>query len=239
MVAGIFAEPGLIPPLGLQNLLQREHIPNASEIVNALKRFVEYIPAEKLREVLMEALRTINQTVEAREMHSQGHGDTVCSYAQAIARELSFGPREMEDLTFAAQVHDVGKIVVPERLLNKATALTFDEFQLMKSHTVVGAALMDIIPDSQNMRDWILFHQERYDGGGYPNGLKGEEIPLGARIIAVAEAYVNMTTDRAYADGKTPVDAMQELEKASGTQFDGMLVRVLIRQLKGTKSARA
>ncbi|HUR36777.1 MAG TPA: diguanylate cyclase [Terriglobales bacterium] len=222
----------------LENLLQREHIPNASEIVNALKRFVEYIPAEKLREVLMEALRTINQTVEAREMHSQGHGDTVCSYAQAIARELSFGQREMEDLTFAAQVHDVGKIVVPERLLNKATALTFDEFQLMKSHTVVGAALMDIIPDSQNMRDWILFHQERYDGGGYPNGLKGEEIPLGARIIAVAEAYVNMTTDRAYADGKTPVDAMQELEKASGTQFDGMLVRVLIRQLKGTKSAR-
>ncbi len=223
----------------LENLLQREHIPNAKEIVGALQRFSEYVAPEKLRDVLMDALRTINQTVEAREMHAQNHGETVCSYAQAVARELSFGPREMEDLTFAAQVHDVGKIVVPERLLNKATALTFDEYQLMKSHTMVGAALMDIVPDSDNMRAWILHHQERYDGGGYPNGLKGEEIPLGARIIAVAEAYVNMTTDRAYADGKSPADAMHDLEKSSGTQFDGMLVRILIRQLKGQQAAKA
>ena len=108
----------------------------------------------------------------------------------------------------------------------------------MKSHTVVGANLVDTIPDSQQIREWILYHQERYDGGGYPNSLKGEEIPLGARIIAVAEAYVNMTTDRAYADGKNPAEAMLELEKASGTQFDGMLVRVLIRQLKGQKAAK-
>lgn len=170
-------------------------------------------------------------------MHSQGHGETVASYAQAIARELSFGERELEDLAFAAQVHDVGKIVVPERILNKPTALTFEEFQLMKSHAAVGADLIETIPESREMRDWIRYHQERYDGGGYPKGLKGEEIPLGARIIAVAEAYVNMTTERAYAEGRSPAEAMHELERASGTQFDGMLVRILIRQLKGQKSS--
>jgi diguanylate cyclase (GGDEF)-like protein len=223
----------------LDNLLQREHLPNVSELVTALKRFTEYIPAEKLREALMEALRTINSTVEAREMHAHGHGETVCSYAQAIARELSFTPAEMEELSFAATIHDIGKIVVPERLLNKATPLTFDEFQLMKSHSAVGADLLETLPGGKNIREWVLYHQERYDGGGYPNGLKGEEIPLGARIIAVAEAYVNMTTDRAYADGKTPHDAMQELERSSGTQFDGMLVRVLTRQLKGHRAAKA
>lgn len=223
----------------LEALLQREHIPSAGEIVTALKRFSEYLPAEKLRDALMDALRTINQTVESRELHALGHSDAVCSYARAIGHELSFGEREMDDLTFAAQVHDVGKIVVPERLLNKATPLSFDEFQLVKSHPVVGANLVDTVPDSKNVRDWILYHQERYDGGGYPNGLQGEEIPLGARIIAVAEAYVNMTTDRAYADAKSPAEAMLELEKASGTQFDGMLVRVLIRQLKGQRSAKA
>jgi diguanylate cyclase (GGDEF)-like protein len=223
----------------LENLLQREHIPNVGELSTALRRFAEFVPEENLRNALMEALRTINQAVESREMHAHGHGDTVSSYAEAIARELSFGEREMEDLLFAAQIHDIGKVVVPERLLNKTTPLSFDEFQLMKSHAAVGAELMATMPEGKNIQDWVLYHQERYDGGGYPKGLKGEEIPLGARIIAVAEAYVNMTTDRAYADGKTPGEAMQELERSSGTQFDGMLVRVLTRQLKGQRSAKA
>ncbi|HUQ49491.1 MAG TPA: diguanylate cyclase [Terriglobales bacterium] len=223
----------------LGNLLRRDHTPDVAEIQAALKRVAEFSTPENLRSVMMDAVRAITQSVEARELHASGHGETVASYAQAIGRELSFDGPEMEDLTFAAQVHDVGKIVVPERLLNKPTPLTFDEFQLVKSHTTIGDEITQVVPDSHNIAQWIRFHQERYDGGGYPEGLKGEEIPMGARIIAVAEAYVNMTADRPYADGKTPADAMLELERSSGTQFDGMLVRVLIRQLKGQKTTKS
>jgi HD-GYP domain-containing protein (c-di-GMP phosphodiesterase class II) len=177
--------------------------------------------------------------LEAREIHATGHGDTVASYVRAIGEELALLDSDLAELIFAAQVHDVGKIILPERLLNKPTALNFDEYQLVKSHSAVGAKILEPVPGSDHAQSFVLHHQERFDGGGYPYGLKGEQIPQGARIIAVAEAYVNMTADRAYADGKTPVEAMLELERCSGTQFDGMIVRILIKQLKSERTARA
>ncbi|HUK86600.1 MAG TPA: HD domain-containing phosphohydrolase, partial [Terriglobales bacterium] len=105
-------------------------------------------------------------------------------------------------------------------------------------HAELGARIVETIPGGAQLAPLVRHHHERFDGHGYPEGLAGEQIPLGARIIAVAEAYVNMTADRPYASVKSPSEAMVELESLSGTQFDGMLVRILIRRLKGEKTAK-
>jgi len=223
----------------LESILRREHVPSAVEIVDALEKISAALGERDRATVLRDAVRTVTRALEAREIHATGHGDTVASYVRAIGEELALLDSDLAELIFAAQVHDVGKIILPERLLNKPTALNFDEYQLVKSHSAVGAKILEPVPGSDHAQSFVLHHQERFDGGGYPYGLKGEQIPQGARIIAVAEAYVNMTADRAYADGKTPVEAMLELERCSGMQFDGMIVRILIKQLKSERTARA
>jgi diguanylate cyclase (GGDEF)-like protein len=223
----------------LESILRREHVPNANEVLDALEKISKAVSEKDCQAVLMDAVRTVTRALESRELHATGHGETVASYVRAIGEELALPDADLAELIFAAQVHDVGKIILHERLLNKPTALNFDEYQLVKSHSAVGADILAAVPGTEQAQKFVLHHQERFDGGGYPNGLKGEQIPLGARIIAVAEAYVNMTSDRAYADGKTPVEAMLDLERSSGTQFDGMIVRILIKQLKSEKTARA
>jgi HD-GYP domain-containing protein (c-di-GMP phosphodiesterase class II) len=138
----------------------------------------------------------------------------------------------VEDLTFAGRVHDVGKLFVPDRVLNKAGALTEDEFAVIKKHPLVGAEVLRAIPDIERVAEAIESHHEAFDGNGYPRGLKGEDIPLYGRIVAVADAYVNMTSDRSFAPPKTDEQAMAELGKQSGTRFDGMIVRLFARLLK-------
>jgi len=182
----------------------------------------------------MQALRTLTRAAETRE-YSAGHGDAVARFAEAIGHELMLTEEEMTDLVFAARVHDVGKIIIPERILNKPGPLSDDEFALMKKHVLVGAQIVDAIPGRERARLMVLHHHERFDGSGYPNGQRGEEIPLGSRISSVAEAFVDMTTERAYAAIKSQEEAIAELEAMSGVQFDGMLVRILIRQLRGEK----
>ncbi len=222
----------------LEPLLRRDRLPTEAEVISALRRVSELSDQANPAFAMMEALRTLTRALEARELHAIGHGDSVASYAQAIGRELMMSEAEMRDLTFAAFVHDVGKIVVPESILNKAGQLTLEEYHLVKSHSLVGANIIAAIPGAERAGSFVLHHQECCDGTGYPSGLKGEEVPLGARIIAVAEAYVNMISERPYAASKNPMDAMLELERMSGTQFDGMLVRLLLKQLRGDRVAR-
>ena len=210
----------------------------ADELVDTLKKLGSAVPHGGDRQGLMQALRTLTRAAETRE-YSAGHGDAVARYAEAIGHELMLPEDEMTDLVFAARVHDVGKIIIPERILNKPGPLSDDEFALMKKHVLVGAQIVDAIPGRERTRLMVLHHHERFDGSGYPNGLRGEEIPLGSRIIAAAEAYVDMTTERAYAAVKTPEEAIAELEAMSGVQFDGMLVRILIRQLRGEKISKS
>ncbi len=209
----------------------------ADELVGTLKKLGSMAREGGDKQGLMQALRTLTRAAETREF-SAGHGDAVARYAEAIGHELRLTEEEMTDLVFAARVHDVGKIIIPERILNKPGPLSDDEFALMKKHVVVGAEIVEAIPGRERARLMVLHHHERFDGSGYPNGLRGEQIPLGSRIIAVAEAYVDMTTERAYAPVKSQDEAIAELEAMSGIQFDGMLVRLLIRQLKGEKTAK-
>jgi HD-GYP domain-containing protein (c-di-GMP phosphodiesterase class II) len=126
----------------------------------------------------------------------------------------------------------MGKLFIPDRILNKPGALSDDEFAILKTHPQLGAEVLRAIPEVERMAQAVEAHHEAFDGSGYPFGLKGEDIPLHGRIVAVADAYVNMTSDRSFAPPKTDEQALAELGKLSGTRFDGMIVRLLARVLK-------
>jgi diguanylate cyclase (GGDEF)-like protein len=221
----------------VEGFLQREHSgpEHIAELVSTLRRMCDSLGEPAGTDAMMEAIRSLNQAVEVRERSSSTHGSGVAFYSRMIGQELGMTPEELEDLVFAASVHDVGKVAVPERLLTKPGRLDDEEFSLVKMHATIGAQIFDAIHESKRLRNYVRHHHERFDGLGYPDALKGEEIPLGARIIAVADAFVNMTTDRPFASAKAPADAVQELESLSGLQFDGMIVRILTAHLKGER----
>ncbi|HZZ15665.1 MAG TPA: diguanylate cyclase [Candidatus Sulfotelmatobacter sp.] len=217
----------------IEGFLQREH--NGPEHLEELgSMLVKFCGGEEDCNVplLRESIEVLSRASESRELRTSGHGDLVARYTEIIARALRLPSDETADLVYAARIHDVGKIFVPERILNKPGPLTDDEFFLVRMHARVGAEIAGILPNSGMMRMAIERHHERFDGTGYPDGSKGEQIPLWARIIALADAYANMLTEQSIAAARTPEQALDELSKMSGTGFDGMLVRLLLRELK-------
>jgi diguanylate cyclase (GGDEF)-like protein len=187
-------------------------------------------------QVLKESIEALARAGESREFHASGHGEMVGRYSEMIGRALALPPDELVELVYAAKVHDVGKIFVPEHIITKQGTLNEEEFAQIKEHARIGAEIVATIPGSVMLQKAVEHHHEAFDGSGYPNGLRGEEIPLWARIVALADAFVNMTTERGFAAAKTTEQALAEIEKLSGTRYDGMLVRVLLRQLKTGKA---
>jgi diguanylate cyclase (GGDEF)-like protein len=186
--------------------------------------------------LLKEAIESLSRAAESRELSTAGHGDLAARYTAVVARGLGLSAEETADLVYAARVHDVGKIFVDERILNKPGPLSDHEFQQVKMHAHVGSEIVGAIPHSSAMRLAIEHHHQRLDGSGYPGGLRGEEIPLWARIIGLTDAYANMLTEQSISPARTSEQALTELGKMSGTSFDGMLVRVLLRELKGERT---
>jgi HD-GYP domain-containing protein (c-di-GMP phosphodiesterase class II) len=187
--------------------------------------------------LLREAIEALSRAAESRELQSAGHGDLVARYSEVIARALGLSAEETADLVYAARVHDVGKIFVPEYILNRTGVLSEEEFFQVRMHAHVGAEIVGAVPRSGMMREAIEHHHQRFDGSGYPDGLRGEEIPLWARIIGLADAYANMVTEQSYSSARTAEQALDELSKMSGTRFDGMLVRLLLRGLKSERAS--
>jgi diguanylate cyclase (GGDEF)-like protein len=185
--------------------------------------------------LLKEAIESLSRAAESRELQTAGHGDLVARYSEVVARALGLSSEETADLVYAARVHDVGKIFIPEQILNKPGPLSDDEFFQVRMHAHVGAEIVGIIPHSSMMREAIEHHHQRFDGSGYPDGLRGEEIPLWARIIGLTDAYANMVTEQSFSSARTPEQALDELVKMSGTRFDGMLVRLLLRGLRSER----
>jgi HD-GYP domain-containing protein (c-di-GMP phosphodiesterase class II) len=188
-------------------------------------------------QILRDAIEALTRAGELREHNGGGHGEMVARYSELMGRALGLSPEEVDDLGYAARVHDVGKIFVPERVLNKSGPLTDEEFYLVKMHARVGGEIVSTLPACEMLQKAVEHHHECFDGTGYPGGLQGEQIPLGARILSVADAYVNMTTDRSFAQAKSSGQALTELERLSGIRYDGMLVRVLSRQLKTERAS--
>jgi diguanylate cyclase (GGDEF)-like protein len=210
---------------------------NLEELVSTLSK-LSHDEEDSDLDILRDSIEAMSRTAESRESHNSGHGEMVGRYAEIIGHALELSPEESSDLAYAGRVHDVGKILVPERLLNKKGPLTDQEYARLKEHAHMGAEIVGTIPGSEMMKKAIEYHHEAFDGSGYPAGLRGEEIPLWARILAIADAYVNFTTDRALAPGKTSEQSLAEMEKLSGVRYDGMLVRILMRELRGEKPHR-
>lgn len=179
-----------------------------------------------------ETIITIARTVDAKDENTSQHSQRVSEYSVMIAEKLGYSKEDQEVLRKTALLHDIGKIAIPDRILNKAGRLTDEEYGVMKSHVLRGAEILKHFTFIEHVDEGALYHHERYDGKGYVNGLKGEEIPLNARIIGIADAFDAMTANRVYRK-KLDLDfVLEELRKGRGTQFDPELVDILLELLE-------
>lgn len=164
--------------------------------------------------------------IEEKDAYSKGHSRRVYQYATLIARQLGMSSEEIESLKWASILHDIGKIGIPEKVLNKPGKLTANEFELIKKHPLKGKTILEPIRQLAPALPAVAYHHERYNGKGYPEGLKGEQIPMAARIIAVADTFDAITSSRSYHKPKSPQEAMLVLEQVAGTQLDPRLVKI-------------
>lgn len=181
----------------------------------------------EVRELFYGSVSALSQAIDAKDGFTRGHADRVSRIAGAVARDMGLPEREIEQIELAALLHDIGKIGVEDRILLKATRLEPDEKELMRRHPIYGASILEPSASLRPLVPIVLAHHENYDGSGYPNGLKGEDIPLGARIILVADAYEAMTSDRIYRKAIGHDRAMEQLNTYKGIQFDPKVVRAL------------
>ncbi len=175
-----------------------------------------------------ETILTIAQTVDAKDENTSQHSTRVSDYSVLIAKKLGYSDEDCETLRKTALLHDIGKIGVPDSVLNKPARLTDEEYEIMKSHVVKGAKILENFSLVKNVSDGALYHHERYDGKGYINGLKGEDIPLNARIIGISDAFDAMTANRVYRKKLDFDFVLEELKKGRGTQFDPQLTDILL-----------
>lgn len=186
---------------------------------------------EQLEEISLQLMQTLSTTIEAKDEYTRGHSYRVAEYSALIARELNWDEDEIRNLKNAAYLHDIGKIGIPDNILNKPVKLTDEELGVIKEHTVIGAEILKNITLIDHVKEAARSHHERYDGRGYPDGLKGEESPLYARIIAVADSFDAMKSRRIY---RSPLDdqvVYNEIFQNRGTQFDPELADIFLKLL--------
>ncbi len=166
-------------------------------------------------------------TLGLRDGHTGEHSDRVVGLSHRIGERLGLGRRELRDLSYAARLHDIGKVGVPDLVLHKPGPLDDEERELIKGHSVWGADLVGRIPGLQDVARIVRHHHERYDGEGYPDRLVGRDIPLASRILTVADAYVAMTEDRPYRRARPRFEVDHEFRDCAGKQFDPYVVHAL------------
>jgi putative nucleotidyltransferase with HDIG domain len=171
-------------------------------------------------------------SLAAKERSTPGHSAATMQHALAVAKSLGLGPDEIAAVNLGALFHDIGKIGIPEHILQKPSALTDEEWTEMKTHPVIGANLIGEVPNLEKIRPIVLAHHEHYDGSGYPNGLKGDEIPLAAQIISVADTYEAITSTRPYRQALGHNEAVAELRRVAGSQLNPIVVEAFIRQIE-------
>jgi HD-GYP domain-containing protein (c-di-GMP phosphodiesterase class II) len=177
-------------------------------------------------------------TVDAKDKYACGHSQRVMEYTMIAGKYLALPTADMETLEYASVLHDIGKLLVDSSILNKAGPLTGAEWEMVKKHPAAGAGLMQDVHILKKAADLVLCHHERYDGKGYPKGLKGEEIPIGSRLISVAEAFDNMTTDRSYRVAISVDAAVRVLHDCTSTQFCPFAVKAFVSGLHLNKKSR-
>jgi diguanylate cyclase (GGDEF)-like protein/putative nucleotidyltransferase with HDIG domain len=218
------------------------------EIYQRLRQFTESLTAtetdngasapsqaqgpQSLPQAVLDTVTSLAFAIDAKDHYTQGHSQKVSAYAALIAEALGLGDAEVEEIRLGAVLHDIGKVGIPENILNKNGPLNPEEWETMKSHVSFGAKILDPLTPLARIRKMVLHHHEFFDGSGYPEALSGESIPLGARIIAIADAYDTITSDRTYKKARTATDALTELERCANAQFDGAIVELFVRTMR-------
>lgn len=187
---------------------------------------------KEIERVMIQAIMTVANTVDAKDDYTNGHSMRVAAYAELLARRLGWPDEEIQNIYYVAMLHDVGKIGVPDAVLNKPGRLTDEEFGQIKAHTLVGAEILNDFKMFPNVGVGAKYHHERFDGKGYPEGLRGEEIPLVARVIGLVDSFDAMTSNRVYRRRLNNDTVMRELEKGKGSQWDPELVDVFVELFK-------
>lgn len=182
-----------------------------------------------VRQAYVQTIAALSSALDAKDAYTRGHCDRVAELAAAIGRELHLPEDKLELLSHVGRLHDVGKIGIRDAVLKKPGIFTPGEYGEMQMHVVLGAEIVERISLLGEGTRWVLHHHERFDGTGFPAGLRGEDIPLGARIIAVADAYDALTSDRPYKRALGREEALAEMRRCAGTQFDPRLVEVLVK----------
>src|SRR5579885_2158379 len=187
---------------------------------------------QSLPQAVLDTVTSLAFAIDAKDHYTQGHSQKVSAYAALIAEAMEMSDAEVEEIRLGAVLHDIGKVGIPENILNKKGPLDPEEWETMKSHVLFGARILEPLSPLARIRDMVLHHHEYYDGSGYPHSLAGENIPLGARIIAVADAYDTITSDRTYKKGRAAGDALAELERCANAQFDGRIVELFVQTMR-------
>ena len=177
----------------------------------------------------LETVHSLVAAIDAKDSYTKGHQERVAFFAGILGREMGFSEKEQKILRQAAILHDIGKIGVPEQILRKTGKLTAEEFKIIKQHPEIGVEIIAPVQFLQEVLPIVLYHHERFDGTGYPEGLRGRQIPLAARMIAVADALDAMLSNRPYAPAKTAIEAGRELYLCAGTQFDPNIAGIALR----------
>ena len=185
-----------------------------------------------LPQAVLDTVTSLAFAIDAKDHYTQGHSQKVSAYATVIAEALNMTDAEVEEIRLGAVLHDIGKVGIPEGILNKNGPLNPDEWETMKSHVKFGAKILDPLTPLARIREMVLHHHEFFDGSGYPEALSGEKIPLGARIIAIADAYDTITSDRTYKKARNASEALAELERCANAQFDGTIVEIFVRAMR-------
>ncbi len=187
---------------------------------------------EMREQALLDTITALAHAIEAKDNYTINHCERITFRAVALAQTLALPQQEIENIRLGSILHDVGKIGIPDAILNKPGKLTSEEYEIIKQHAAIGARIVQSVGALQEVAPIVRHHQERYDGTGYPDGLAGEDIPIGARIIAVVDAYGAMTEDRVYRKALGHHAAIAELRRCAGTQFDPVIVDAFIRLLE-------
>ena len=186
---------------------------------------------ENLQRTFRETIQGLVITLEAKDKYTSGHSRRVTEYGVTIAKALNFPPAELEKMEWAGLLHDIGKIGIRLESLNKPKKITREEHEMFKDHTVMGKQILESIHFLRDIIPLVYHHHEWYDGSGYPEGIKGDKIPLGARVLTVADSYDAMTSDRPYRKAMSSEEAVAELNRYAGIQFDPRVVAVFARIL--------
>lgn len=185
--------------------------------------------------ISLQTIKTLSVTVETKNVYTNGHSQRVADYSALIAGALGWDDKRINNLRNAAYMHDVGMIGIPDSIVNKPTRLTEEEYAIIQRHTLIGADILKDITLIEHVAEVAHYHHERYDGTGYPEGLSGEEIPIEARIVAVADSYDAMNSKRIYRNALEKEKIIEELESCSGTQFDPVIAELFVRLIREGK----